>query len=385
MIVNDEIKSKIDHIKNLLKDFSKITDNTIRTNESDTIDYYENPLNPNLLSYCFDNILGFDVKYRIFEKINYVIEFDYKGTYATATHRKLSYDVNIEKCYKEEIISIFSSIKPLLENLFMLIGEQSLINNEFSMKNEFPEYFRKIEFYQNKIEQLENRRRVVQEKCRGKYDIIKEGKCTTMRMKGADYLNSLECEIVYDIESYIDTFFSAFEHSLTLLFPFVKKMEGKSYYREYIKNTRWTWDCKIKDICEGIIPIEMINEIRRIKEVYRNHNAHGGFSREMSAYVQIPGFGRYPMYVGKEYLRGFIDEMSDSVSYGMYLQAKCIFISFWNLLDTKFTIPMMFIRSGLPIPINTELFLSRAQNEEEAKWLIGKMWFDIDNQSNMDW
>ncbi len=51
MIVNDEIKSKIDHIKNLLKDFSKITENTKRTNESDTIDYSENPLDPNLLSY----------------------------------------------------------------------------------------------------------------------------------------------------------------------------------------------------------------------------------------------------------------------------------------------------------------------------------------------
>jgi len=46
---------------------------------------------------------------------------------------------------------------------------------------------------------------------------------------------------------------------------------------------------------------------------------------------------------------------------------------------------MLFVRSGLPIPVDTERYTKNIDSVEQAKWLIGKMWFDIDNQSNMDW
>ena len=144
-----------------------------------------------------------------------------------------------------------------------------------------------------------------------------------MRMKGADYLKSLNREIVYDIEAYVDTFFSALEHILTLLCPFNGGVEDKkSYYKNYIRNTKWHWEAKIRNACNGAMPDEVVNELKRIKEVYRNHNAHGGFSREMMAYIQIPLFGRYPMYVGKEYLQGFMEGASYTVSYDMYLHSK---------------------------------------------------------------
>lgn len=205
-------------------------------------------------------------------------------------------------------------------------------------------------------------------------------------MKGAEYIESLCHETIYDIEAYIDTFFSALEHILTLLCPFNHSLtDEKSYYRNYIRNTKWHWEAKIQDACKGEMPEEIITELRRIKEVYRNHNAHGGFSREMMAYVKIPHFGRYPMYVGKEYLRGFMDGHSDSVSYDMYLHSKEVFCQFWNILDDKFTIPMMFVRSGLPIPVDTSRYTKDIDTVEQAEWWIGKMWFDIDNQSNMDW
>ena len=82
-----EIKEKI---KELLADVSQVTINTIKTDEDQQaiISYKENPLNPNLLSYCFDNILDFDVHYRIGEKANYIIDFSYKGHYGSARHFK---------------------------------------------------------------------------------------------------------------------------------------------------------------------------------------------------------------------------------------------------------------------------------------------------------
>lgn len=375
-------------IKSLLKEISTVSDQTQRNNDNcAVIQYAENPLEPNLLAYCFDIILGFDVRYKIAEKVNYIIDFDYKGTFATVGHYKMSYRLSVDKKYKEEIISVFSQVRLLLEQLFMLIGEQALANNDFSMKNEAPEYFSKLSFYETRIEKLEQRKHIVQDKCRGKYNVVKYDRGhTCMTPMGQDYLHSLHNEITYDIEAYIDTFFSALEHVLTLLYPFTNMPSlEKSYYRNYIRNTKWAWDVKICDICGALMPEEIVSELRRIKEVYRNHNAHGGFSREMMAYVQIPNFGRFPMYVGKEYLKGFINGYSDTISHQMYLDAKRVFNAFWSYLDTQFEIPMMFIRSGLAIPVNTEIYTNGIETREQAEWTIEKMWYDIDNQSNMDW
>lgn len=383
-----DIFAVTDQIKSLLKDISTVSDQTQRNDANrEDIQYADNPLEPNLLAYCFDVILGFDVRYRIFEKVNYIIDFDYKGTFATVGHFKMSYQLSIDKQYKEEIVSVFKQVRPLLEQLFMLIGEQALTNNEFSMKNEAPEYFSKLSFYETRIDKLEQRKHIVQDKCRGKYDVVKSDRgYTCMTPKGQGYLHSLRNEITYDIEAYIDTFFSALEHVLTLLYPFTNASSlEKSYYRNYIRNTKWAWDAKVRDICGALMPEEIVSELRRIKEIYRNHNAHGGFSREMMAYVQIPNFGRFPMYVGKEYLRGFFNGYSDTISYQMYLDAKRVFNEFWSNLDTQFEIPMMFIRSGLGIPIDTERYTDGIETKEQAEWTIEKMWYDIDNQSNMDW
>lgn len=67
----DNISAVTHEIKCLLKDISLVTDQTQKDEaQLRKISYSENPLNPNLLAYCFDSILGFDVQYRIFEKVN---------------------------------------------------------------------------------------------------------------------------------------------------------------------------------------------------------------------------------------------------------------------------------------------------------------------------
>lgn len=388
--VNQDItvESLTEEIKSILKDISVIKESTRRNDEQCVeINYWENPLKPNLLAYCFDVILGFGVRYRIYEKVNYIIDFDYKGSFATVGHYKMSYRLSIEKQYRDEIISIFEKVRLLLEQLFMLIGEQALNDNEFSMENESYDYFSKLTFYESRIESLVYRKKVIAEKCRGKYDKIQiDDKYECMRMKGSDYLRELQAEITYDIEAYIDTFFSALEHVLTLLYPFVDTfVKEKSYYKSYIRSTKWHWENKIQNVCGNSMPKRITSDLRRIKEVYRNHNAHGGFSREMMAYVQIPQFGRFPMYVGKEYLKGFTDGDSNRISYEMYLDAKGVFSEFWKTLDTEYEIPMLFIRSGLPIAVDTKCYTKNVDSVEKAKWLIDKMWYDIDNQSNMDW
>ena len=109
------IESITAEIKDLLKDITVVTEETERDDSvRENIDLFENPLDPNLLAYCFDIILGFDVRYRIFEKVNYIIEFSYKGTFATVGHFKMSYDLSIDKRYKAELILIFKKVRSLL-------------------------------------------------------------------------------------------------------------------------------------------------------------------------------------------------------------------------------------------------------------------------------
>lgn len=377
----------LDEIKYLLKDISQLTSTEKRCDRQTKIDYKENPLNPNLLAYCFDRILGFDVRYRVFEKVNYFIEFEYKDTYAYVAHEKMSYNVWIEDCYKDEIIQIFMVVKNLLEKLFLRIGEASLEKNEFSMRNEAVRYLDKLLFCEKKVESLKQRYMVVSEKLRGQYDVEEcEPYGKVYKLRGSDYLRSVRSEMTYWIESYIDTFFSALEHVLILLFPFTEKFDmGDSLYKKYIRNTRWHWDEKIKDVCGDKIDLAMLDKLREIKEIYRNYNAHGSFSREMMAYIQIPSFGRYPLYIGKNYLCGFAESEESSVTYEVYLEVKDVFNKFWEVLEKEYEIPMLFIKSGLPIPVNTESYIKDIATAEEAEMKILRLWFEIDNQSNMDW
>lgn len=374
-------------IKEQLQNISAVNSDTIKNDRNlREIEYLENPLNPNLFAYCFDVILGFKVRYRIEEKVNYIIEFDYRGTYGMVKHSKMSYRLFIDREYSSEFVDILSNVKLLLERLFISISEGALSENKFSLKNESPEYYSKLSFYEKRIESLEERYTIIQEKCKGLWDTIETTYGKSMTPKGQKHLKMIRNEIKYDIEAYIDTFYSTLEHTLTLLYPFINKFSSSnSYYRNYIRNTRWSWEKKIQDVCGATIPNALFNDLKRIKEVYRNHNAHGGFSREMMAYVIIPNFGQYPLFIGKEYLKGFALEEPTEVTYEMYIKAKEVFNEFFIILDKNFEIPMMFIKSGLPISMDINWYNSRDLTTEKAQWIIDKIWYDIDNQYNMDW
>ena len=252
----DNISTIVSEIKELLQGITNVTSDTARNDTSrKEIGYWENPLNPNLLAYCFDAILGFNVRYKIAEKVNYIIEFDYKGTYATVKHFKMSYRLSVDEKYAAEIIALLYQAKPLLEQLFISLGEKALIDNKFSMENEAPEYFSKLVFYQQKIESLKIRGGIIEEKCKGQYD---ESEAVHgfkyMTPKGQVYLRSLYNEIKYDIEAYIDTFYSALEHVLTLLYPFTDNFSfSKSYYKDYIDTniSFCSFSCVICIICDN--------------------------------------------------------------------------------------------------------------------------------------
>ncbi len=380
---------KLVKIKELLKDFKEVDESTVESLNTCVTKYNENPLNPDLMSYCFDKILGFKVNYRVFDKVNYLIRFDYKGSAGYVEHQKLSYGFYIDSNYKDEVLSIFHIVKEILEEYFMDNAKVSLTNNDFTMENEYFEYSRKFTFYENRVEELSNKIKHVEDE--KKKDFLKNSEDTFIKL--ADKYNfyqeksyKLKLEILYSIETYIDVFYSFLEHILTLLYPFTNEFDiSKSYFKEYIHNPRWTWSRKIEDVFNHLDIADTIKGLREIKEIHRNRNAHGSFSRELKAYVYIKDWGRYPLYVGKEYLQGFTEEYNITLNYERFIEYKDIFNQFFDLLDKEYPIPMTFIKSAVPIPVNVEILMEGVNTIEEAEKEADRIHYELDNQLNMDW
>ncbi|EGD45737.1 hypothetical protein Cpap_0064 [Ruminiclostridium papyrosolvens DSM 2782] len=380
---------KIEQIKILLKDFSEVKETTRRSEDNlYKIKYSENPINANLMSFCFDNILGFKVKYRIFEKVNYIIEFDYKGTYGCIGHYKLSYEFNIEKNLKDEVLQLFMRVKALLEEAFLEMAIDSMEDNKFTMENEFIYFSEKFNFYRDRIKELDLKIKISfkeRDKIVEEIGIFTTKGCETYNGYG-ELLRNMHYEMLYSMESYIDVFYSFLEHILTLLCPFTESFDLSKSYNSYINNPNWTWNKKILTIFDSRQDVlELIEPLRKIKEIYRNRNAHGMFSRELKVYVNIKNFGNYPLYIGKNYLKGFIDDNETKLDFSTFNECKDVFEEFFAKLDKYYHLPMMFIKSGIPIPVDVSNLISNIETEEDVELKINKIDYELSNQYNMDW
>ena len=380
-----------EHLKELLKDITPINDNTRKYPDEETavIDYRRNPLNPSLFSYCFKNILGFDVRYRIYEKVNYVIEFDYKGTYGYAAHQKLSFDVKVHRDYEQEILALFGQVRKVLSEYFLECGKEALADNKFTMENESYIYREKLDFYSERIEELGREAEALDEEQtrQVREAVAANGDWASVFNHFQRLKRKKRMESLYSRETYIDVWFSYLEHILTLLCPFTAGFDKtKSYSTHYIHNARWTWDKKLASAaCGNEELLSYIEPLREIKEVYRNRSAHGMFSRELKVFAQIDGFGRYPMYLGKNYLKGLEDDVELSLDYEKYVGIKRLFDGLTDKLRQVYPVPMVFIDAGVAIPVDVTPLMEEVSTKEEAEYFARKWLYDMDNRLNMDW
>lgn len=348
----------------------------------------ENPLDPHLFSYCFDNILQFDVEYQIFEKVNYYIEFDYKGCFCSAIHKKLGFYVYINQKHKQEFIELLKQSREILSNFFQELGKAALNENKFTMENEYYLFKEKFDFFSNKIYDLEKEKETFKTE---KVEEIKAINDISTKIQFSNEYYQIErkylLEEKYAIETYIDTFYSFLEHILTLLYPFTPNFDlSDPYAKRKIHNPRWTWDKKFIDVLsDDSESTKYLDDLREIKEVYRNRTAHGMFSRELKVYSEIDGFGRYPIYLGKNYLQGFLDDYSYYLSFDKFQEIKLLFDKVILLLRETYPGPMIFIEGGALIPVDVRLLTYNVQDTEEAEKLLEHHLFMLDNQLNMDW
>ena len=109
------------------------------------------------------------------------------------------------------------------------------------------------------------------------------------------------------------------------------------------------------------------------------------FTRELKVYAQIDGWGRYPMYLGKDYLRGFVDDHPTELNYNRFCEIRALFERVTAALRDAFPIPMIFVESGIQIPVDVSLLTQGLTDPDDARRRIDYLYFQMDNQINMDW
>lgn len=345
------------------------------------IEYEDIPMNSNLMSYCFDNVLGFNVKYRIYEKINYIIEFNYKGHYGKICHSKSSYLIMVESEILHEVIDTLFDAKLLLEDYFLSLAEEGMGKNEITIANEYFYFSDKFIYLEEKIESINV---MILNMNKNGPKLLSPENVKDINKFYSDN-SKLRRELKYLIEFYIDTFYSYLEHVLTLLYPFTENFDIEDPYIKKIQNPRWGWIKKINDVFSEQIDVLNMEILNKVKEVYRNRVTHGMFSRELKVFVHIDKFGRYPLYVGKIFLRGFINESEFEISYSLFKDLKVVFNDFFLQLENLYELEMIYIESGLSVEMNIREWLKNYPTREELEYEIDKIHYEMNNQINMDW
>lgn len=390
-------------IKELMKDFSQY----IFKDDDKSRKLVEIccPIEPDLMGYIFDKILGFSVKYRIFEKVNYFICFKYKHAIGTLGHYKLSYRLNIEENVKDEILKILEEVKVLIEKALLKYSEDAVKDNKYSLPNHFDLYKEKIDLLEKRITDIPNRLKKLKLKEKREHKRRKEEfhKITATHefIKNQNNENvlittslgeflerywvlerDLKGELSYTIELYIENWFAFIEHIFSLLLPMTKYYNPNEEYSKYLMKD---WRSKIEKIFSGNVLFEEdIKNLARIKELYRNRFSHGMFSREKKINVQITDFGMYPLWTGKNYCKGF-KGAANILTIEIYEEVKRIFEKFYKKLKEEFPLQFNIIESGIPTFLDISLYAKAFNSLEENTKYIEAYWYYHDNQLNMDW
>lgn len=384
-------------IKEKMKDFKQYN---FRKEDFEVNDLIESscPIDPHLMSYIFDRILGFKVYYRPFEKVNYQIGFKYKERLGQINHFKLSYRLYIDKNIENEVLNIFKEVDVLFEKALLEYSQDAVKKNQYSLPNYYNDYSKKIHIIEKNIEKIKNKinkkiilkdrdiKKLIDSGEGDKFIEIDHGNCkeirfTTMEV-GKKYdkiIYGLREELSYTIELYIDNYFSLLEHLLVLLFPMTSKYNENEEFSKYLD---YDWRSKIEKISNQYM--NELNELSKIKELYRNRFSHGFFSREKLIHVKIPSYGMYPLWIGNRYCQGY-SGTTNELNYEIYQEVKKIFDDFLNRLMKDYKLPFNIIMADVPTFLQKSIYKDSLISEEANRDWIQEYWYIQDNLINMDW
>lgn len=394
--MNNEHTEKIKH---LMIDFEQVTDSVNLDQNEEQIEYIINNIDPHLIGYIFSHILNFNIDYRPIEKINYFIKFIYKENKCVIVHAKLSFKLYCIEEIKKEILEIFKEAIVVLEQALLTYSEEAVVNNDYSLPNYIVYYENKISVIDNdinsnigEIDRLKKAFQLNEKKLRdgvllGNEDneidryVEIEKPLRELAFKYHDELDNLEIRLSYLIELYIDNFFSYIEHFLCLLIPMTDEYDETE---KYAKILGYDWNAKLQLINKKGELDGIIENLSRIKEIYRNRFAHGLFSREKLVNVMIKNFGAYPLWIGRKYCKGY-KGTSNRLNSTQYYESKGVFEKLFLEIKEKYELEVNIIDAGIPTFLKKSYYKDSLENEQKNSDWIDSYWYHQDNVYNMDW
>lgn len=395
--MNNEHTEKIKHF---MSDFEKMSD-SINLEQGEQTEYRIDNLDPHLIGYIFSNVLNLKVDYRPIEKINYFIKFIYKGNKCIIIHAKLSFKLYCIEEIKTEILEKFKEAVKMLEQALLTYSKEAVDNNDYSLPNRNTYYKNKIYVIENDIsntvlqsQKLENElkkkrekllesgranKTIVKEK-RGKYSVV-ETPLHKLINKYSDKIDDLEIRLSYLVELYIDNYFSYIEHFLCLLIPMTDEYDEKE---QYAKILGYDWNAKLQIINKDGNLNAIIEDLSRVKDIYRNRFAHGLFSREKLVNVMIKNFGSYPLWIGQRYCKGY-KGVSNRLTPEEYDECKEIFEKLFFRIKENYELQVNIIEAGIPTFLKKQYYKNSLEDEQKNSNWIESYWYHQDNVYNMDW
>lgn len=322
-----------------------------------------------LPSYIFDKILGFKVRYRPEEKVNYIIRFRYKDSIGYIAHRKLSYVLAVREIYWDEINDILIKAKEILEQIFSEYKEISLNNDRYMLDNHIVDYRIRMLYFENEAERIQSN--LESTNCSEIYDFSNSVSVFVKQ-------NEMKGQLAYNIESYINIVYGYIEHVLTLLLVFV------DYKKPFHKCMESGWLTKYDTVFgqRGNAVQQIKNDLVRFKKIYRNRLDHGMFTKEQKIYIPIEGLGNFPFYIG-EHLSGLLDDWK--VDYNVLIECRNLLKKFDKMCKQKFRLQTMLLDSGIPIDVNISRYEEWFQSGGQPEDLIHYINYQVFSTINMDW
>lgn len=186
----------------------------------------------------------------------------------------------------------------------------------------------------------------------------------------------------------IDAYFSWLEHVLVLILPFVDYDPSNNNLVAFIGGS-WTKKLKrIWNLANDRDAEKLYDELREIKERFRNSVAHGGFEKgNASLAVHIPGLGAVPATMSR---------FTKSVHYGVFPLKDVSFAETCALFDAvdshlhsgRTRYAMRYAESGLDVAFDKKSradYKKAMQSDESFDELLDRLAYFEDMHANMDW
>ncbi len=379
-------RTVIKNLKLILKDFSQQDSKELPSDEGSNFNIKREdfPL-PQLIYFILAKILRFKYHDRL-EKVLWIIPFYFKDNYCEISFRKfgLRLDIFTQK-KKDDIEKIKDIIISKLKKSCLLIEKKVLTNfvntqlsdGDFSIENQYIEFTSMYSYFRETANEY------------FKQSIKKSKKSVDFSaiIDAINRKNKFQRNAYFNALSMIDAFFSRLEHLLVLSLAFLNYNPTKLSIKSFIS---MNWSEKFKDIFDietDSTAKSFYDELKIIKERYRNTKAHGGFDKETSSiYFHLPEVGAISCSLSK---------YSESLNFNFipldinsFNNICSVFDEFDTWLDrSKLKYAVLYIKTGLDVPFDKDSILEHniaIKNEKSFNDLIEERAYFEDLYTNMD-